>query len=68
MILDSCIRELGKVIYDFEIPILMEVLAVHKIEHLIARTQGEQNKGIEAAHAAIEIIAWNRSLNPTAAQ
>ncbi|MFN8390870.1 MAG: 6,7-dimethyl-8-ribityllumazine synthase [Bdellovibrionota bacterium] len=60
VILETCIRELGKVMYDFEIPVIMEILPVHKLEDLIARTTGEHNKGIEAAHAAAEIVAWHR--------
>lgn len=62
VILETCIRELGKVMYDYEIPIIMELLPVHKLEHLIARTQGDQNKGIEAAQATIDIISWRRTL------
>jgi 6,7-dimethyl-8-ribityllumazine synthase len=62
VLLDTCIRELGRVMYDFEIPIIMEVLPVFKLEDLIARTKGENNKGLEAGHAAIEAIVWHRDL------
>jgi 6,7-dimethyl-8-ribityllumazine synthase len=62
VILQTCIRELGRVMYDFEIPIIMEILPVHDIAHAIARTEGEYNKGIEAANAAIEIISLYRKL------
>jgi 6,7-dimethyl-8-ribityllumazine synthase len=62
VILDTCVRELGKVMYDFDIPVIMEILPVHSLNHLIERSSGEQNKGIEAAHAAAEIIAWQRQL------
>jgi len=62
VLLDTCIRELGRVMYEFEIPIIMEVLPVFKLEDLIARTKGDHNKGLEAGHAAIEAIAWHRDL------
>ncbi len=57
VILQTCIRELGRVMYEFEVPIIMEILPVHDIAHAIARTEGEHNKGIEAAQAAINLIA-----------
>ncbi len=63
VILQTCIREIGKVMYDFEVPIIMEILPVHKIEHAIARTQGDSNKGIEAALAAIDLISLYRKLD-----
>lgn len=63
VIVQTCIRELGKVMYDYEVPIIMEILPVHDIQHAIARTQGSNNKGIEAALAAIELIALYRRLD-----
>jgi len=60
VILQTCIRELGRVMYDFEVPVIMEIIPVHNIKHLIERSQGEHNKGIEAAQAAIEIVHWRR--------
>ena len=63
VILQTCIRELGRVMYDYEIPIIMEVMPVHDLKHLIARSNGKNNKGIEAAQAAIEMIAWMRSFD-----
>jgi 6,7-dimethyl-8-ribityllumazine synthase len=62
VIVQTCIRELGKVMYDFEVPIIMEILPVHDIEHAIARTQGDHNKGIEAALAAIDLIVLYRQI------
>lgn len=62
VIVDTCTRELGRVMYDFELPIIMELMPVHNIEHLIARSSGSSNKGIEAAKAAIEMINWKRGL------
>jgi 6,7-dimethyl-8-ribityllumazine synthase len=62
VLLQTVIRELGKVMYDFEVPVIMEILPVHQLEHAIARTQGEGNKGIEAAQATIDIILLDRKL------
>jgi 6,7-dimethyl-8-ribityllumazine synthase len=62
VILQTCIRELGRVMYEFETPIIMEILPVHDIAHAIARTEGEHNKGIEAAQAAIKLIALYREM------
>ena len=62
VILDTCIRELGRVMYEYEVPIIMELLPVYQLEHLIARSEGKNNKGIEAAQAAAEIINFYRKL------
>jgi len=62
VILQTCIRELGRVMMDHEVPIIMEILPVHDIAHAIARTQGESNKGIEAAQAAVNLISLYREI------
>jgi 6,7-dimethyl-8-ribityllumazine synthase len=62
VLLQTVIRELGKVMYDFEVPIIMEILPVHQLDHAIARTQGDGNKGIEAAQATIDIILLDKKL------
>lgn len=62
VILDTCISGLERVMYDFEIPIIMELLPVNDIKQVIERSEGKNNKGIEAALAAIEIINLKSSL------
>jgi 6,7-dimethyl-8-ribityllumazine synthase len=62
VILQTVIRELGKVMYDYEVPIIMEIMPVHRVEDAIARTQGEHNKGIEAAQATIDLLTLNRKM------
>jgi 6,7-dimethyl-8-ribityllumazine synthase len=62
VLLQTNIRELGRVMYDYEVPIIMEILPVFKIEDAVARTMGDGNKGIEAAQATIDIIALYRRL------
>lgn len=63
VILQTCIRELGRVMYELETPIIMEILPVHDIAHAIARTEGEHNKGIEAAQAAVKLISLFREID-----
>jgi 6,7-dimethyl-8-ribityllumazine synthase len=63
MIADECIRGLGQVMRNEDIPIIVEVLPVYSMNELIARSSNDQyNKGIEAAYAALEIVKWRRSL------
>jgi 6,7-dimethyl-8-ribityllumazine synthase len=62
VILDTCIRELGRVMYEYEVPVIMELLPVYSLKDLIARSEGKNNKGIEAAQAAAEIIQFYRTL------
>lgn len=61
---DVSIGGLGRVMLNEDVPVIIEVLPVHKIEQAIERSSdNEFNKGIEAAHAAIGTIAWRRK-NP----
>ncbi len=63
MIMNECIRGLGQVMLSENVPIIVEVIPVTKIEQLIARSQDDAfNKGVEAALAAAEIISWRRHL------
>lgn len=62
VIRDTCTMELGRVMTEFEVPIIMEILPVYKIEHAIERTEGRNNKGIDAAQAAAEMITLLRGL------
>lgn len=63
MIVDECIRGLGQVMLVESIPIIVEVIPTLNIEQLIARSASDKfNKGIEAAQATAEIIAWRRQL------
>jgi len=66
MIVDECVRGLGRVMYEFDTPIIVEIIPITNIEQLVARSAEDQfNKGIEAAHATIEIIDWRRRLTDT---
>ena len=63
MISDEVIRGLGQVALAFDTPIIVEVLPVYDIQHARDRAgDNEFNKGIEAALAAAEMIAWRRRL------
>jgi 6,7-dimethyl-8-ribityllumazine synthase len=61
MIRDEVREGFSKVMFEFDTPIIMEVLAVRDASHARDRAlDDERNKGIEAAHAALEIIDWRR--------
>ncbi len=63
MITNECMRWLGQVMMEKNVPIIVEVLPVLKLEHLQARcADNEYNKGYEAGMAAVEIIAWRRNI------
>ena len=62
MISYECMRGLGKVMEDFRRPVVVEVLPVFDIQDAADRAgDNEANKGIEAAAAAIEMVAWRRA-------
>lgn len=64
MITNECMRGLGQVMLQEDMPIIVEVLPVLDIAQAKARAGNDEfNKGIEAAVAAIETIAW-RKANP----
>lgn len=63
MIANECSRGFGQVMLSEGIPIIMEVIPVTSVAQLEARSRDDAfNKGIEAALATTEIIAWRRSL------
>ena len=63
MIADESMRGLGQVMHEFRRPIVVEVLPVYDIAHAAERAgQDELNKGIEAAAAAIEMVAWRQAI------
>ena len=63
MISNECMRGLGEVMHAFRRPIVVEVLPVFEIQHAADRSGDDEfNKGIEAAAAAIEMVAWRRSV------
>jgi 6,7-dimethyl-8-ribityllumazine synthase len=64
MICNECMRGLGAISLQYRRPVVVEVLPVFDIEHARARAgDDEQNKGYEAAAAALEMIAWRRRIN-----
>ena len=63
MISNECMRGLGEVMHAFRRPIVVEVLPVFEIEHAAERAADDEfNKGLEAAAAAIEMVAWRRGV------
>ncbi len=63
MIADGCVQQFGRVMLDEGVPIIVEVIPVTTVDQLVARSKDDEfNKGIEAAMATAEIIAWRRKL------
>ena len=63
MITDECMRGLGEVMRQYRRPIIVEILPVLELAHAEARAGDDEfNKGIEAAAAAIEMVAWRRAI------
>jgi 6,7-dimethyl-8-ribityllumazine synthase len=64
MIVDECTRGLGQVMLQYDTPIILEVIPIMNIEQLQERCgDNDFNKGIEAALATAEMIAWRRKIN-----
>ena len=64
MIVDECMRGLGQVMLNHDVPIIVEVIPILSIEQLKARCgDDDYNKGIEAGMAAAEIISWRKMIN-----
>ena len=63
MITNECMRGLSDAMLKYRRPVIVEVLPVFKIEDAETRAANDEfNKGYEAAAAAIEMIAWRRSV------
>lgn len=62
-IANECARGCMNVSLEFEIPIIFEVLAVYDIKDAIERaTRKKENKGVEAALTALEMIRLTKNL------
>jgi 6,7-dimethyl-8-ribityllumazine synthase len=49
--------------HDFRRPVVVEILPVFTMQQAVDRASDDEfNKGIEAAVAAIEMVAWRRSI------
>ena len=63
MISEESMRGLGQVMHEFRRPVVVEILPVFDIQQAIDRSSDDEfNKGIEAAVAALEMIAWRRGV------
>lgn len=54
---DECARGVMQVSYDFDIPVIFQVLSVYKLKDAEDRAKGKNNRGIEAAETAVNIIS-----------
>ena len=60
---NECARACMDISLEYEIPVIFEVWSVYKLEHAVERaTRKEENKGVEAAETAIEMIKTLREL------
>jgi len=63
MISNEAMRGLGDVMHTFRRPVVVEILPVYDIQDARERCADDEfNKGYEAAAAAIEMVAWRRSI------
>ena len=63
MISNECMRGLGEVMHEFRRPIVVEVIPVFEMQQAIDRASDDEfNKGLEAAAAAIEMVAFRQSI------
>lgn len=54
---DECVRGCMNVAYDFEVPVIFEVLCVYDIQDALERATGtDDNRGIEGALTALKMI------------
>ena len=62
MISQESMRGLGSVMHEFRRPVIVEILPVFTEQQAINRASDDEfNKGIEAAVAALEMVAWRRA-------
>ena len=61
---DECARGCMNVSYEYEIPVIFQVLCVYKESDALKRTKGiKDNRGIEAGKTALEMIKVMKNLN-----
>lgn len=60
---NECVRGCMRVSYDFEVPVIFEVLCVYNPKEAIERATGtEDNRGVEGALSALHMIELMRKL------
>lgn len=63
MIVNSCAFGLTKASIDYDVIVINGIIPATDKEQIVARATTDQfNKGIELASAAIETIAWTRTV------
>lgn len=54
---NECVKGCMKVSYDYEIPVIFEVLCVYDLKDALKRTKGKlDNRGVEGAKTALKMI------------
>lgn len=60
---DECARGALNVSYEFEIPVVFQVLSVYKLSDALARSKGtKDNRGIEGAETALSMISLLKTI------
>lgn len=60
---NECVRGCMNVAYDYEIPVVFQVLSVYDPKDAIARATGtKDNRGVEAAETALKMIGLMKKL------
>ena len=63
MILNSCAIGLTKASLDYDVIVINGIIPATDRKQIVARANSDQfNKGIELAHAAVEAIAWTKTV------
>jgi len=61
---DECVRGCMKISYEFEIPVIYQVLSVYNPQDAIDRTTGtKDNRGVEGALSALQMIDLLKKIN-----
>ena len=62
-IANECVRGCMDASWEYEVPVIYEVLAVYDLQDAIDRATGEkENKGVEAAVTALEMVGVMNSI------
>ncbi len=56
-IVRACTDSLMRIALENDVPVLHEILTVHTVAEVRVRTSGKLNRGVEAARAALAIVA-----------
>lgn len=60
---DECVRGVMNVSYEYEVPVVFQVLCVYNLKDAMARAKGtNDNRGVEGAKTALSMIALFKTI------